>query len=175
MSLVGFRARNHHQQVAKRGANPLVDWRKTPRDFFDHLHCRYRFTVDAAASADNALLPRFWSVEDSGLRHDWNGERVWCNPPYSSIDPWVMKAHDTTSGLVAMLLPANRTEQKWWQRWVEPYRDRGGALSARFLPGRMRFVAHDADTIGPNERPPFGCVLLVWDRSTPLQKEPVMR
>lgn len=166
MSLAGFHARNHRQQVNKRGANPVVDWRKTPRDFFDHVHAIYDFTVDAAASADNALLGRFWSMQYSGLRHDWNGERVWCNPPYSAIDPWVMKAHGQERGLVVMLVPANRTEQKWWQRWVESHRDRGAALSVRFLPGRLRFIAHGEDTIGPNERPPFGCALLVWDRRT---------
>lgn len=31
------------------------------------------------------------------------------------------------------------------------------------IPGRLRFIAHDKDRVEPNERPPFGCVLLVWN------------
>lgn len=63
-----------------------------------------------------------------------------------------------------MLLPANRTEQQWWQLLVEPYRDRPGSpLTVRFLPGRMRFLKPGQTAVGPNQRPPFGCVLLVWD------------
>lgn len=93
-------------------------------------------------------------------------ELIWCNPPYSAIAPWVRKAWDcwaSTAGIV-MLLPANRTEQSWWQLMVEPYRDRTGSpLRAEFLPGRMRFLKPGQSAVGPNQRPPFGCVLLRWD------------
>ena len=41
-----------------------------------------------------------------------------------------------------------------------------GDFLVEFLPGRMRFIAAGADDIGPNERPPFGCCLLIWE-STP--------
>lgn len=32
-----------------------------------------------------------------------------------------------------------------------------------FLPGRMRFIAPYADDIKPNERPPFGVCLLIFE------------
>lgn len=162
MSLVGFKARNHPQQVAR----PNVDDRATPPDLFAHWHDRYLFTVDAAAAPHNAKLPRFWSIEDDGLRQSWAGERVWCNPPYSSIWPWIRKAWaEVACPLVVMLLPANRTEQQWWQRDVEPRRDRPDSpLRAEFLPSRIRFLKPGQEVVAPNERPPFGCVLLVWDR-----------
>lgn len=128
VSLVGFHARNHRQQVRRRGADPQVDDRATTLDVFEPLNERFRFTVDVAAHAGNAKLPRFFSIEDDGLAQSWAGERVWCNPPYSLIEPWVAKAHAATDAeLIVMLLPANRTEQGWWQRHVEPFRDRGGA------------------------------------------------
>lgn len=92
-------------------------------------------------------------------------ERVWCNPPYSDIAPWVRKAwasYAATDGIV-MLLPANRTEQQWWQLMVEPFRDRQHSpLSTLFLPGRMRFLKPGQTAVGPNNRPPFGCLLLTW-------------
>ena len=168
--LVGRAARNHPQQVGKRGANPAVDDRATSPEVFDPLNERFRFTIDVAASAANTKLPRFYSIEDDGLSKTWLGERVWCNPPYSNIRPWVEKAWWETSrrygaALVVMLVPANRTEQKWWQEEIEPHRDRHlGGFRTEFLPGRLRFIAPGADGIGPNERPPFGCVLLIWER-----------
>lgn len=61
-----------------------------------------------------------------------------------------------------MLLPANRTEQGWWQRLVEPHRDRGAGLRTEFIAGRLRFLRRGETEIAPNNRPPFGCVLLVW-------------
>ena len=162
MSLVGFKARNHVQQVGKRGANPKVDDRATAPEVFGPLHERFGFTIDVAALPHNAKLPRYFTPEDDGLAQSWAGERVWCNPPYSSIEPWVVKAHEAEADLVVMLLPANRTEQGWWQRHVEPAR-RDGSIEVEFLPGRMRFIAHDATVIKPNERPPFGVCLVIWE------------
>lgn len=86
---------------------------------------------------------------------------MWCNPPYSAIEPWVQKAWKSSADLVVMLLPANRTEQGWWQRWVEPGR-LDGTLRVEFLPGRMRFIKAGALEVGPNERPPFGVCLVIW-------------
>jgi phage N-6-adenine-methyltransferase len=159
VSLVGF---NHRQQVLLNGPRKDVDDRGTTPEVFDPLHERFRFTVDVAAAAHNAKVPRFYSIEDDGLAQDWTGERVWCNPPYSDIAPWVEKANGCDAELVAMLLPANRTEQRWWQDLVEPYRDRPGGIRCEFLPGRIRFIKAGGDRVGPNERPPFGCCLLIW-------------
>lgn len=164
MSLVGFKAQNHGQQVAKRGPKPDVDDRATTWDVFGPLHERFGFTIDVAAAAHNAKLPRFYTVQDEGLMQDWTGERVWCNPPYSSIEPWVEKAHSGGAELVVMLLPANRTEQGWWQRQVEMQRRRG-EIEVEFLPGRLRFLKPGQIEIKPNERPPFGCCLLIWNGS----------
>jgi phage N-6-adenine-methyltransferase len=161
VSLVGFKAQNHEQQVLVRGARSHVDDRATTAEVFDPLHERFGFTVDAAASPQNAKLPRYWTVEDDGLEEDWVGERVWCNPPYSSIEPWTAKAHVSGAELVVMLLPANRTEQGWWQRQVEPDR-RVGAITVEFMPGRLRFLKPGQKHCGPNERPPFGCCLVIW-------------
>jgi hypothetical protein len=98
-----------------------------------------------------------------GLAQSWAGERVWCNPPYSQIEPWVVKANTSSAALVVMLVPANRTEQGWWQRHVEPRRDWPGfPLRVEFLAGRLRFIKHGHDRVEPNQRPPFGCCLLIW-------------
>lgn len=158
--LVGFKANNHPQQKV----NPLVDDRALPPSEFEKLHADFRFTIDVAASRDNTKMTRYYSIEDCGLKASWAGERVYCNPPYSNIGAWVEKAsYETEAELVVMVLPANRTEQIWWQRHIEPFRDRPGLwITTRFLPGRMRFLKPGQTEIGPNERPPFGIVLCIW-------------
>lgn len=165
--LIGYRARNHRQQVLVRGARPEVDDRATTPEVFDPLHARFDFTIDVAASERNRKLDRFYDVNEDGLARSWAGERVWCNPPYSNIAEWVEKAWaEAEAQLIVMLLPANRTEQTWWQTMVEPFRDRGGSrLHTEFLAGRLRFIAHDKDRVMPNERPPFGCVLLIFEHA----------
>jgi phage N-6-adenine-methyltransferase len=169
VSLVGFQGQNHPQQTAKRGPRPEVDNLATPPEVFDPLNERFGFTLDACALPHNAKLPRYFTPELDGLEQSWAGERVWCNPPYSNIGPWVRKAWDSApfvrdgAKLIVMLLPANRTEQRWWQQWVEQQRTMAGlGFSVEFLPGRLRFIKHGYDRVEPNQRPPFGCCLLIW-------------
>lgn len=174
MSIAGFRAQNHPQQTGTRGARISVDDRQTPPELFDPLNERYGFTIDVAASQANARCARYLTIEDDGLRQSWAGERVWCNPPFSDIGPWVEKAWTEWNtgkvGLIVMLVPANRTEQAWWQKWVEPLRDVPELdLRVEFLPGRQRFIA-PGDFVdmfgrprGGDIRPPFGCCLLIWN------------
>jgi phage N-6-adenine-methyltransferase len=159
--LVGFKGQNHPQQTGRRGARPEVDNLATTPEVFDPLHERFHFTIDVAALPHNAKLERYFTPEQDGLTQPWRGERVFCNSPYSNIEPWAQKAHTANAELVVMLLPANRTEQGWWQRQVEPYR-RVGAVEVEFLSGRLRFIKHGHDRVEPNQRPPFGCCLVIW-------------
>jgi len=165
MSLVGFRAENHPQQVGRSGAVDDVDDRMTHPDLFDPLHARFRFTIDVAASARNTRVPRYYDKSIDGLAQSWAGESVWCNPPFSTIAPWIRKAwvEHRQARCIVMLLPANRTEQSWWQNMVEPYRDRPGSpLRVEFIRDRLRFLKPGETQVEPNNRPPFGCCLLIW-------------
>jgi phage N-6-adenine-methyltransferase len=165
MSLVGFKITNHPQQVGKRGASDTVDERITPPKVFDPLRDEFAFTLDAAANANNRKTPQFFDLESNGLEQSWGSNRVWCNPPYSDIRPWVEKAwweNRKDCPLIVMLLPANRCEQRWWQDWIEPYRDGRGPLETRFYRGRFNFGLPDNPEGKFNSSPPFGCVLVIW-------------
>jgi phage N-6-adenine-methyltransferase len=166
MSLVGFKAKNHPQQEVK----DWVDDRRTPQELFQRLQFEHGFTVDAAASPTNALLDKYWTREQNALSQSWTNERVWVNPPYSSLKLWVDKAEKSMREgckLVVMLLPANRCEQKWWQEYIEPFRDGKAEVSftvtTQFLPGRLRFE-WPKERVVPDkgDRPPFGCVIVTW-------------
>lgn len=162
MTLLGYRARNHPQQVSKNGAVNDVDDRETDPRLWEAWHQRFAFTVDAAADHHNAKLPRYWTRHDDGLTQDWAAERVWCNPPYSDIEPWIRKALTSHAKLVVLLIPANRTEQRFWQELVEPNRDAPGApIRVEFIRGRPRFLRPGEEQIDRNARPPFGVCLLI--------------
>lgn len=170
MSISGFRAGNHPQQVAKRGASGVVDDRGTDQAFFDQTALRFGgFDLDVAAAPHNAKCDAYYTQESNGLLLPWLGS-VWCNPPYSDCGAWVRKAWASwvagEATRIVMLLPANRTEQGFWQEDVEPYRDKiGSSLRVEFLRGRMRFDRPEV-VIGPKgDRPPFGCCLLIWSKS----------
>ena len=165
MSLIGFKAENHPQQTDKRGAKDSVDDRRTPAYYWDALDELLGFTLDAAAVEENSKTEK-WCRD--GLSESWAGERVWCNPPYSDLKSWVQKAWDEFQKadgpeLVAMLLPANRCEQVWWQELVEPQRE-SLSFRVRFLKGRMRFGRPGWVAPEKGDRPPFGVCLLLWAR-----------
>jgi phage N-6-adenine-methyltransferase len=189
MSQAGIKPKNHIHQIRTRRSNlglfgdPTdgVDDRHTPRSLFDPLHDRFRFTLDAAASVENALLPRYFTRWSDGLSLSWWDDRVWCNPPYSAIGDWVHKADGEIRGgrcpLAVLLLPADRTEQPWWQQYIEPHRDgRGDALiRTEFIAKRVKFGLPPGHPDGDKglaqgkkgggyRYPPFGCVLVIFER-----------
>lgn len=113
------------------------EW-ETPHELFKRLHDEFQFTVDAAASKQNAKLPRYWTTRDDGLAQDWSGERVWVNPPYSRPGPWLYKAAQTRreGAHVVMLVPASVGSRVWWQ-WVWPH-----VAEIRILYGRLKFLCN---------------------------------
>ncbi len=121
----------------------LQTW-TTPASLFLPLHAEYGFTLDGAADKSNGLLPR-GSTADEPL--PWKGERVFCNPPWSDIRPFVELAAD--ADLAVLLVPA-RTNARWFHRALEL-----GAVP-RFFLGKPRFG--DAKHTSPVD-----CVLLVFE------------
>lgn len=71
----------------------------TPQSFFDTLNAEFNFTLDPCADALNAKCAKFYTKEDDGLTKDWDGERVFCNPPYGKeIGKWVKKCSELRGG-----------------------------------------------------------------------------
>ena len=126
---------------------------------------RFHFTIDVAASVDNHMLERYYTPALDGLAESWEGERVWCHPPYNDIAPWIAKAWSPPFKLVVMLLPANQTNSKWWQDLIEPHRDYDfdGLLTIEFLPGTIKLIdPRDPDN---DVSPTYGSCLAIWGDS----------
>jgi phage N-6-adenine-methyltransferase len=156
-----------------------TEW-STPQDLFDQLNEEFRFTVDVAASAENAKCERFWTKEQNGLKQDWAYHHCWVNPPYGEpeqpckpncqkkrcaqrgyhvteyvpgIIDWVRKA-DTFSArfgaTVVLLLPA-RTDTVWFHQYI--YNNPRAEI--RFLRGRLKFG-------GCKDAAPFPSMIVVF-------------
>jgi hypothetical protein len=116
----------------------------TPRDFFDQLNAEYGFTLDGASEPGNGLLP---IASTAGSPIPWDGHRVFCNPPWSNIRPFLEQA--PAAKLAVFLVPA-RTNVAWFHRALEL------GATARFFPGRPKFV-------GAPYNSPVDCMLLVFN------------
>lgn len=87
------------------------DWR-TPYRLFKNLHREFGFTIDGAASKHDTLLPRF---TDDIHNQSWDGERVFCNPPYSDTKTFLVKAPE--ADLAVFLIPY-RPQTIYWLKHI---------------------------------------------------------
>lgn len=122
----------------------------TPRDRFAEWTGEFGpFDLDAAATPENAVCERYFTMEDDGLVQDWGTGRVWCNPPYSAAAEWVEKAYTASlTGATVVVLVPSRTDTRWWHSWAV-------RAEQHFIKGRLRFG--DAKSSAP-----FPSVLLVF-------------
>lgn len=110
-------------------------WR-TPAEVYAALDAEFHFTLDpchAGAIWDGTAIP-------------WAGERVYCNPPYNKIAPWLAKAREAEVAIY--LLPA-RTGTSWWMEYALK------ADEIRFVRGRLQFG-------GARQNAPEWSVILVY-------------
>ncbi len=142
---------------------------ETPEDFLSAVHARYGKPVwDLAASNHNAKAPFFWTEEQNSLAQDWGeaGGLKWINPPFSHIEPWAQKCHETSMAHnteILLLVPAS-VGSNWFRDWVH------GKAYVNFLNGRLTFAGCDTcypkDCLlieyGFNRRPGYG----VWNWKT---------
>lgn len=150
---------DHQPRRKLRNGNP--DNRETPRDAFDKWNAEFGFTIDAAASKQNAKCDRFWTKKENGLAQSWGDERVWINPPYSNITPWIEKAVLFEAELAVLLVPV-WTDRKWFlSLWKIVGSDTTNLIDVRFLPGRLKFRLPGEKKTGPA---PFPCMLLIFRR-----------
>ena len=134
---------------------------QTPIPLFVALDAEFCLTLDAAASADNALCNRYITEEQNTLETPWADYLsipgyVLLNPPYSDITPFVQKAADESKNQIGtvMLVPAD-TSVGWFREAIET------ASEVRFIVGgRLAFInpASGKPVSGNNK----GSMLIIW-------------
>ncbi len=105
----------------------------TPQALFNALNAEFQFTLDPCATADNCKCGKFYTRAEDGIARSWEGERVFCNPPYSAVKDWARKCRqEGQRTLVVMLVPA-RTDTAWFHDHVY------GRAEIRFIRGRLKY------------------------------------
>ena len=109
------------------------DW-ETPAELFRELNERYHFTLDPCSTHENAKCEKHYTVDDDGLAQSWEGETVFCNPPYGrKIGAWVRKcAEESKHAKVVMLIPA-RTDTAYFHDYIY------NKARVTFIRGRLKF------------------------------------
>lgn len=131
------------------------EW-ETPADLYSELDKEFHFTLDPCCTHENAKHEHHYTKEENGLIQCWQGETVFCNPPYSRKGgqaAWIKKAHDEWAKgdcAVVMLLPA-RTDTKSFHGFIY------GKAELRFLKGRVRFG-------GSKQGAPFPSMVVVFGK-----------
>lgn len=113
----------------------------TPSDLYEALDREFSFTLDPCPLMGDGL----------GFLRSWEGQRVYCNPPYGrQIGKWLEKAREAD---VAVYLLPSRTDTRWFHDYAMK------ADEIRFLRGRLKFG-------GASENAPFPNLILVYARAT---------
>jgi len=139
-------------------ALPVKDKDKweTPDHIFDKLNKEFHFTLDPCCEIHTAKCKKFYTIEDNGLNKNWQGEIVFCNPPYSSgnIDKWIKKCYEESlkPKTTVVALTAVSGSAKWWHSYVI------NRAEKRYIERRVKFI-------GARYTAPFSSVILVFGGS----------
>lgn len=137
----------------------------TPQSFYDKLNSNFNFTLDPCATPETAKCSKFYTKYDDGLTKDWQGETVFCNPPYGrEIGKWVEKCYREAlkpNTKAVMLIPA-RTDTKYFHDYIL------GNAEILFIKGRLKFVDSKGNCFSPA---PFPSMVVVFTNKAQLQPD----
>ena len=109
---------------------------ETPQDFYDKLNAEFNFTLDPCCEIETAKCDKFYTPKENGLIQDWQGETVFCNPPYGREQKlWIEKCWKESNKphtTIVMLIPA-RTDTIAFHNFIYH------KAEIRFIKGRLKF------------------------------------
>lgn len=115
----------------------------TPAWLYDFLNQQHGpFTLDAAASAENAKCEKFFTKDDDALSVEWPAkQKIWLNPPFSDPRPWILKAIEAgnAGSTVCVVLPDD-ISTKWFRMAVDGAAEMYGLVSDGDKTGRVGFI-----------------------------------
>lgn len=129
-----------------------MSW-STPQAFFDKLNAEFKFTLDPCCTHETAKCEKHYTEKEDGLSQSWQGETVFCNPPYGDFTKfWVKKAYEESRGdcTVVLLVPC-RPDVSWFHDYIL------GKAGVRFIRGRLKFG-------GCNNSAPFPSMVVVFSK-----------
>lgn len=118
----------------------------TPSEIFAELDNEFHFNLDPCSTDENCKCEKHYTKAEDGLKQDWGGCRVFCNPPYSDIAKWTEKCYregckDNT--IVVLLIPA-RTDTRYFHNYCY------NRAEIRFIKGRLKFNGNTGNAPFPS-------------------------
>jgi len=109
--------KNISKQTLSFTCSKSMSYLRTPPNIWKDLTDEFDFTIDACASDDNHLLPKYYTKENSCLDKDWTNEVVYCHPMFDIyIGKFVEKCANEKCVSV-MLLPAS-THTRYFHKFI---------------------------------------------------------
>ena len=139
------------------------DW-GTPQAIYDNLNNEFGFTLDVCADENNYKHENYYTAAVDGLKMNWGGQIVFCNPPYSKKTKtkpgqadWIKKCFEESSknGAIAVMLIPSRTDTEAFHNYIL-----GKAKEIRFIKGRLKF---EIDRQQSKEAAPFPSMIVIFD------------
>lgn len=134
------------------------DW-ATPQYFFDKLNEEFHFTLDPCCTHETAKCILHYTFEDDGLSKNWEGHRVFVNPPFGREQAmWIKKGYEESlkpNTIVVFLIPA-RTDTIAFHKYLYPNAE------IRFVKGRLKFIKPFSKTLQKDYAPaPFPSMICI--------------
>ena len=132
------------------------DW-ETPKELFQKLDEEFHFDLDPCSSDSNKKCEFHYTVKENGLKQNWQGHTVFCNPPYGrkATADWIKKCYEESrkpDTVVVMLIPA-RTDTIAFHNYIL------GKAEIRFLQGRLKF---ELNGIVHKDPAPFPSMVVIF-------------
>lgn len=115
----------------------------TPKKIIDNL-CKFELDPCAPVKRKWETAASYYTKEDNGLIQNWEGKRIWLNPPYSRplINQFIDKMIENNNGI---MITFNRTDTIMFQDLIFNY-----ASGIMFLKGRVKFYDENWNEGGPS-------------------------
>ena len=121
---------------------------------FNQLNREFNFTLDAAASDDNAKCEKYYTIDDDALEKDWSNEVVFCAPPNDKVNKgnFIKKAWDESrkGAVVVLFLPVDTSTKLFLYEILKG--------QVRFIHGRLKFYTNGIIRKDASTYPSMICV-----------------
>lgn len=156
------------QQQASNTPIASRDSWQTPQWLFDYVQSdQGMFDFDLAASATNAKVSDYLTIEDNSLNLPWHklgGPTMcetsgWCNPPYSETGKWLEKGKiEAQHSFKSVFLVPTPNGESYWRHVF------GWATEIIFIHGRISFALPDENgLLIPKAGNTRGSCIVVFD------------
>lgn len=145
-----------------------AEW-ETPDNFYKKLDDVFHFTIDLAATKENAKCEQYFTEKDDALSKEWNGV-CFLNSPYGRIiTKWTNKVLEQLDNYKTLVyLMPSRTDTKWFHKGLER------ASVVCLIKGRLKFInrlfpSYREDGNFKINSAPFPSAIMVFGKVTNIQ------